>query len=458
MLIRLRRVLLPTLLVGVALSVYLLNGRFVESTDTLGNELLPLSLLERGTLTFDRYYVPRNADGTYPIGEAAVVAGSVPAKYLYRVAPELDTRSIPWWFSRVGGHVVSLYPVAPGILNTPVFFAASLLGVDLPDNVVPLTHITTSVIAALSVLAMYLCLRLFGAAERSAIYLSIAFAFGTAVWSANSRSLYQHGAATLLITAALAALLTRRPRLVAAAGLLLGLAVTTRPTNIIIAAALALYVLRHERRAFAGFAALAAIPALLLSWYSWVYWGTPLALGQGQDLARFTASEPAIALAGLLLSPNRGLLVFSPIFFFSIGYAVYLVVRRAGPPLLHYLIWSGVVLTALYTLWADWPGGHTYGYRFLIELVPGLTLLLAAAWPRLIEPRPSLRALFMLALLASIYVHGLGADAAPCGFDTDPDNIDMHHERLWDIADGEIARCTQREATAWQSALAGARS
>jgi hypothetical protein len=180
--------------------------------------------------------------------------------------------------------------------------------------------------------------------------------------------------------------------------------------------------------------------------------GTPLVLGQGQDLARFTAGEPAIALAGLLVSPNRGLLVFSPIFIFSIVYAAHLVRPRGGPPLLHYLIWSSVVLTAVYALWADWPGGHTYGYRFLIELVPGLTLLLAAAWPRLIEPRPYLRVGFMLALLASVYVHGLGADASPCGFDIDPDNIDMHHERLWDVADGEIARCTQREVGTWQSA------
>ncbi len=449
----LTRVVLPCLVLAGVLGLYLSNGRFVESTDTFGNELLPISILEHGTLTFDQYFAPPLPDGTYPTGDQALVPGSIPEAFVFRVAPELPSQTVPWWFVRVGDHVVSLYPVAPGVLNTPVFFVARLLGVDLSKNVVSLTHVTTSIIATLTVLAMYLCLMQVCAKQRTAVYLTLAFAFGTAVWSTNSRSLYQHGAAALFIATALAALLTRRPRLVALAGLLVGLAVVTRPTNLVLAAALALYVARRERRALAGFAALVAIPAALLLWYSWVYLGTPFALGQGQGASGFTAPEPAVAALGLLISPNRGLLVFSPIFIFSVAYSVYLLRRRVGDPLLRYLIWGSVGLIALYTLWSDWAGGHTYGYRFLIELVPGLTLLLAACWTRVIEPRPYLRALFMVAMLVSIFVHGLGANASPCGFDDEPDNIDQHHERLWDVGDGEIARCAQLEVREWRSAL-----
>lgn len=448
-----REFLVPFALVALCLGVYLSNGRFLESTDTVGNELLPISILQHGSLTFDQYYAPPDASGVFAIGADALVSGSVPDEFAYRVAPELPSKSIPWWFVRTGGRVVSLYPIAPGLINTPVFVVAQLLDVNLAANVASLAHITTSLIAALSVLAMYLCLIQFCAQRRTAVFLTIAFAFGTAVWSANSRSLYQHGLAALWIAAGLACLLSARPRLVALAGLLLGLAVMTRPTDAILAGGLALFVLRHQRRAFAGFAALGALPLLLLGAYSWIYWGSPLALGQGQGIAGFTAGEPGVALVGLLASPNRGLLVFSPIFLFSVGYAVYLVRRRSGDPLLHHVIWSSVALIGLYCLWGDWPGGHTYGYRFLIELVPGLMLLLAAAWPRLIEPRPYLRALFLVAMLASIYVHGLGAYVAPCGFDDVPNDIDTHPQRLWDIADGEIARCTARQAADWQAHL-----
>jgi hypothetical protein len=438
--------LVPVLLVLAVLGLYLANPHFLESTDTVGNELLPLSVLRYGTVTFDQYYMPPNADGTYPTGDAAIVAGSVPYEASYRVEPEVPEKSFPWWFLRVNGHVVSLYPILPGLLNIPSFFAADLLHVDLDANVVSLTHITTSVIAALSVLALYLALVQVCARRTSALYLSLAFALGTAVWSANSRSLYQHGASTLFITAGLAALLSRRPRLVALAGLFFGLAFAARPANAVIAAAIALYVLRHERRALPGFAGLAAVPVVGLLWYSWAYLGTPLALGQGQGLSGFNAAEAAVAIPGLLVSPNRGLLIFSPIFIFSAIYAAHLTRTREGPPLLHYLIWSSVALLGLYSLWVQWPGGHTFGYRFLIELTPGLMLLLAAAWPKLIEPRPYLRAAFLVAVLASIYVHGLGAAAAPCGFDTDPNNIDMHHERVWDVTNGEIARCTRTVA------------
>jgi hypothetical protein len=434
--------------------MYLSTGRFIESTDTVGNELLPISILEYGSLSFDQYYAPPGVDGAYPTGDEALVRGLVPERVAYRLSPDLPTKSIPWWFVRVGGHVVSLYPIVPGLLNTPVFFVANLLHVELQDNAAHLTQISTSVIGALSVLAMYACLVQICRRRRTVVFLVIAFAFGTAVWSANSRSLYQHGAALLFIAFGLAALMTRRPRLVALAGLLLGLAVLTRPTNIIIVATLGVYVLRHERRAFVGFAALAVIPGLLLAAHSWLYWGTPLALGQSQGLAGFTAPEPAMAAVGLLLNPNRGLLVFSPFFVFSVAYAIYVVRHRAGPPLLHYVIWSCFALIGLYTLWHDWAGGHTYGYRFLIELVPGLMLLLAACWTHVIEPRPFLRALFLTAMVVSIYVHGVGAIAYPCGFDSEPNDIDVHHERLWDIASGEIARCTERQLNAWQTALA----
>ena len=80
-------------------------------------------------------------------------------------------------------------------------------------------------------------------------------------------------------------------------------------------------------------------------------------------------------------------------------------------------------------------------------------MLLAACWERVIAARAYLRAAFLVAMLVSIYVHGLGAIAAPCGFDDEPDNIDFHHERLWDVQSGEIARCTAKEVTAWGPAL-----
>jgi hypothetical protein len=435
------RWLAPSALLAVVLGIYLANGRVVESTDTYGNELLPIAILDYHTLTFDPFYA----------GPAAATTAEAP----YRLSPEQPSERFPWWFRQPRQHIVSLYPIAPGLLNTPAFWVARLLGQPIEQRVVGLTHVTTASVAALSVVCMYLALAQVCRRRRAALFLSLGFAFGTAVWSINSRSLYQHGPALLFITAALAALLSGRRALVAGAGLLLGLAVVTRPTSVLIAAALALFVVRRHRPAAWAFFGLAAVPAVLLAWYSWVYWGSPLALGQGQGLDGFGASRAAVASLGLLLSPNRGLLVFSPIFIFSLVGAAYLLLRgRGGPPIMAYLIWSSLAEYVLYTFWSNWWGGHTFGYRLLIEVVPALMLVLGACWERLILPRLWLRALFLLALLASVSIHGLGATVSPCGFDDVPNNVDLHPERLWDVADGELARCTAQAIAGWRAAAA----
>jgi hypothetical protein len=441
-------VILPALGVLTLFAVYLSDGRFVESTDTFGAELLPISVLQQHNLWFDQYYADPSLQLT---GAAAVRPGSIAPEFAYRVMPEADTQHTAWWFTINNGHVVSYFPIVAGLVNTPVYAAAEWMGVNLADNVIKLTHITTAAVASLSVLAMYLCLVQLSQ-KRTAVFLTVAFAFGTAVWSTNSRSLYQHGPSLLFLTSAVALLLTKRKPLIMLAGLCVGMAVFDRPTNAITAAVTALYVLRVERKAFLGFGALAAIPLGLMVWYSVAAWGSPFALGQGNapDML-LQQSEPLEALVGLLFSPNRGLLVFSPIFGFSLVFAVYVVRKQVGPRLIPYLLTASLLTYGLYCFWPDWIGGHTYGYRFLIDVIPVLMLIIAVCWNRVVAPYAIVRAAFSVALLASIYIQGLGATTAPCGYDDDPNNINYHHERLWDVSNGEIARCTEMQADAISS-------
>jgi hypothetical protein len=445
-----RSIGLTTLGVLALFAVYLSDGRFVESTDTFGAELLPISILEQHNLWFDQYYVDPSSGLT---GAAALEPGSIAPEFAYRVMPETDSERTAWWFTLSNGHVVTYFPIVAGLINTPAYAVAAQLGVSLADNVIALTHVTTAAVAALSVLGMYFCL-VQVSSKRTALFLSVAFAFGTAVWSTNSRSLYQHGPSLLFLTSAFALLLTRRKPQIALAGLCLGMAVFDRPTNAIALTLVTLYVLRRERTALPGFAALAALPLALMLWYSLAAWGSPLALGQGNPPgALLQQSEPFEAVVGLLVSPNRGLLIFSPIFAFSLAGAVYLLWHRSGPPLLRYLLAASALTYALYCFWPDWIGGHTYGYRFLIDILPVLMLVLAACWEDFVQRHAVVRAAFSLALLASIYVQGLGATTAPCGYDDDPDNINYHHERLWDISHGEIARCAEMQASGMRAVL-----
>jgi len=102
--------------------------------------------------------------------------------------------------------------------------------------------------------------------------------------------------------------------------------------------------LTQRRAGFLRFAALGAIPLGLMGWYSAAVLGSVLALGQTQDASLFTGN-PLIGLPGLLISPNRGLLVFTPLIAFSAAYLLRVLFSRATP--LYIASW-------LYRLWRWW--------------------------------------------------------------------------------------------------------
>jgi hypothetical protein len=53
----------------------------------------------------------------------------------------------------------------------------------------------------------------------------------------------------------------------------------------------------------------------------------------------------------------------------------------------------------------------------------------------------ALVALSSLAIAWSIGVHGIGAFCYPSSWNQLPENVDQHHERLWDWRDTELSRC-----------------
>jgi hypothetical protein len=277
--------------------------------------------------------------------------------------------------------------------------------------------------------------------EGEALFFALVYAFGTTVWSVASRAMLQHGPSVLFLSVALWALL-RGGSAVPWAGLALGLAVIGRPANVVIAAPLALYVLLHERRRFPAFAAAAIPPALFHLWYASVYWGSPLSAAQAVSAVNF-GGNMGTGLAGLLISPSRGLFVFSPFFLFAASGAAAAIRPSAetkAPVLSRFLIAAIVLDLLLYSRWTMWWGGHSFGYRLLTELAPLLTILLAVGWPRIAGNRAAV-CLFALCLLFSFYAHFLGALVAPSGFN---DDIDLQPSRLWNVRNSELELSTRK--------------
>ncbi len=395
---------------AIPLVVYLAGLRPLGSGDTRPAELLPIALL-RG----------RGFDLTGLIDPAE--------KY-------------PYWYHRVGDRLVSTYPVLPGLLNVPVFAVARAAGVDLEANRERLSLITASLLCAASALFLFQALVRLGSRRRDALALTLLYAFGTCAWSVASRAMWQHGPSLFFLTAAIWLLLRGDRKSAAVSGFLLMLAVVNRPTNILVAAPLVLFVLRRRRDAVPLFAALAGVPLLLHAAYASVYLGSPLSTGYWNpipEVANFRGN-PFVGFAGLLVSPSRGLFVFSPFFLFAIAGAVTAIREPERWPIAPYLAAGAFLLLLLFAKWSTWWAGHTFGYRYLIEATPGLMVLVAIAWDR-VRTRTAWKIVFWACCVWSLCVQALGVRYQPSGFNQ---RMDQDPSILWSLRDSEIAMSTRK--------------
>jgi hypothetical protein len=353
---------------GLALALFFLliaNGRPIGAGDTRPTERVAASFVQQGNLDVDEY-----ADVEPP------------------------------FVRQEGEHKVSIYPVFPALLASPVFALAQLFFALDETGMAFAGKLAAALFSALAAGVMFLAVgRRRDAAE--GVRMALVFALGTSVWS-TSQALWQHPAAVLFLS--IAVLWTLRaeddPAWAGRAGLPLALAVAARHADIALAAALAVgLAVRWPRR----------IPSLLL-WslpgvavvvlYQWFYFGSPLRHGFSGSLGRF--SEPwGVGHAGLLVSPAKGLFVFTPVALFAVAGLV--LAFRWGERGLAATMAAGVLAHwLLMGRWSEWHGGESFGPRMMTDVLPLLILFL----PEGLDLMP----FFGTALAAlSIAIQGMGA-------------------------------------------------
>ena len=430
----LNRTAVAAIVFVVLLGAYSANGDFLYMGDADSNSYVPVSVLTDGDVAFApsempfmflwleggyRVRIPELAAKIEQLGfdnlRDPILTGALKVKPLYYIIPSTRTTSDgePLFVSTFGpGAGLSALPLyALASLQTDLRYDASAV------NWVAKYH--AALVVAASGVLIFLTAAHF-VPLGAALALALAYGLGTCVWTLSSQTLWQHGPSEFFLALATYFFLTRKdPSGALLAGLAIAAATACRPTNGAVAIAFGLGILlRTPRRvpAYVIGGTLIAIPVFL---YNHHYLGSFLNFGQTEAGDGLALEKTGVAnmwqgslwegLIGLMFSPSRGLLVFSPWMIASFVGAV-LAFRREAYRDLIAVVASVACLFAIAFRWYDWWGGHGYGYRPIIDTVP-LLAVLAIPTMTVLSRRLVLGAGWGLLVAWSIFVQAIGAFA-----------------------------------------------
>lgn len=311
-------------------------------------------------------------------------------------------------------------------------------------------------LGAITVALLFVAARRLGAEPRLALCGALVLAFCTPHLSLHAGGLWSHNVSAALWAAALVLALPGGGEPMAAgaawSGALAGLATLARPGALALTL-LPLVIVGARRRAAALFWLLPFVLVIGLAVLS-----SPGSLRS--SLAALLPSHLLAALGtpslvrwgraawGLLVSPNRGLLVFCPLLVFAVGGAGLGIAVSDGWKRRFYVAAAlcSIATVAIAAGNPRWWDGAGYGPRHLADLLPLLALLLlpvvqwllgAPSWSRIAGS-----GLLVLALTASAVVAWRGATApATREWNVNPPASEA---RAWDWSDLQALRRSER--------------
>ncbi len=317
--------------------------------------------------------------GTLLVADSLVRFGrfsleNYPREVLDRYGPRISqTNGLPFYY----------FPVGSSVLSVPLVGSARLLGVDVIAQDALLQKVMASISSGLTMLLM-LCIGFRWRKDWGSWVVPAIFWFGTAISTATGTAIESHNFAIVFALLAIDGVLRmnddRSVKIWGVIGFCLFCAYVTRPTFAIFAPFLLiwLFTLSRTMAIKAGLVLAVLLGSFVL--FSLKVYGQPL-----PDYylpKRLTGGDTGVALLGNLLSPSRGLFVFS-----SFIAVVWLFPQQSGIqrgrgwlcvaimwPLTHWLVVSR---------FPHWWGGHSYGPRLMIDCLPGLMLVTLSRWPTL---------------------------------------------------------------------------
>jgi hypothetical protein len=398
------------------LALYCSNLRVLGPGDSLPTRVLPFSILREGNLDLNEFTWDRTRAGR-----------------------------LPYYLRGTGKHLYSASTIATPLVVTPLYVVPAWLlahyAIPYDDVrarvlIVVMERLSAAILTALSALLVFLTLdRL--VSRNWAIALTLVYGLGTSAWSISSQALWPHALAALSLSVLCWVFLTpgRGSLSFALAGLAAALAVANRPPMIVFAALAAFWVWRRHRARFVAFAALPVLGGAALLAYNLSVFHA--AAGGYQRLNHFSSSVLQ-GIPGLFVSPNRGLFIYTPVMIFAFWGAVR-VWRERAPEWMRFLVVGLGLHVLIYGAFSEWWAGYAFGPRYLCDVLPALTLLLAYGlvpfWRR-----PAWRA-----IAAVLIAYGVAVQAVGVYFDDDdwnrtPVPLELQPRRVWDWSDLQIRR------------------
>ncbi len=298
-----------------------------------------------------------------------------------------------------------LYPnKAPGLLPlvVPAAGVAHLLAHARPARELALTLDLAAFLASglpflLAAWLVWRCTRSDG--DEAGVWAAAAMLLASPLLAA-SQLLFSHVLAAFLLLAAFALLVEDDASTPAAflGGLALGWAAVTEYTTVIPGLVLAAAAAPRLRLRSLAAAAGGLLPLALLAAYDTACFGSPLSLSSAHEASSsfstlagqglFGISAPTLSgLYGLLFSPTRGLLIWTP--FLALAVLGWLKPARRPVAARLALIGAPLALVVVMAGYRNWHGGWFAGPRYLFPVLPLLFVSAAAGFRAVAEAPPA---------------------------------------------------------------------
>jgi len=350
----------------------------IQSEDTVSTIFTTITMIEDKTLYLDKYH-----------------------SMLLQRYPNPDDKSyekglVPFYLKKVNGHYLTAFPIITSIISIPVFYLPVKLGMPIIwDNLIILSHISSALIMSLSVWFFYLLLKnRFKLKESSLNTLTLLYAFGNINFAMFSQSLWQYGSLQLFLI--LGIYFSYSTNLFWS-GFFSGISFFTRPTSLLpimfnpfinIKESLSkkdgLFSLKQFKRMLMFVFGMIP-PMLFFFWYDKAFYTDISNQGYAAQMFKSWLSPFPEGFLGIWISPSKGILVYSPVFIFSLV-GLWMSVKKWASGIKRdffsehsvFVMFGIIVLLHIFVMgfWKHWFGGYSFGYRMAGDVIPFLVLLL----------------------------------------------------------------------------------